>query len=67
MCYNTTAALRGKNPTQAGKIMEIKMICSDLDGTLLQYGRTELEPEVYELIAALADRDILFYPTSGRQ
>ena len=67
MCYNTTAALRGKNPIQAGKTMEIKMICSDLDGTLLQYGRTELEPEVYELIAALADRGILFCPASGRQ
>lgn len=47
--------------------MAIRMVCSDLDGTLLQYGRTELEPEVYELIAALADRGILFCPASGRQ
>ena len=56
-----------QNPIQAGTMMEIKMICSDLDGTLLQYDRTELEPEVYELIAALADRGILFCPASGRQ
>ena len=47
--------------------MSIKMICSDLDGTLLQYGRKELEPEVFPLIEALADRGILFCPASGRQ
>lgn len=47
--------------------MNIKMICSDLDGTLLQYGRKTLEPEVFVLIEALADRDILFCPASGRQ
>ena len=47
--------------------MSIKMICSDLDGTLLQYGRKTLEPEVFSLIEALADRGILFCPASGRQ
>lgn len=47
--------------------MNIKMICSDLDGTLLQYGRKTLEPEVFTLIEALADRGILFCPASGRQ
>lgn len=47
--------------------MSIKMICSDLDGTLLQYGRKTLEPEVFALIDALADRGILFCPASGRQ
>ena len=47
--------------------MSIKMICSDLDGTLLQYGRKTLEPEVFGLIEALADRGILFCPASGRQ
>ena len=45
--------------------MNTKMICSDLDGTLLQYGRKTLEPEVFVLIEALADRDILFCPASG--
>ena len=47
--------------------MSIKMICSDLDGTLLQYGRKTLEPEVFTLIEKLADRGILFCPASGRQ
>lgn len=47
--------------------MSIKMICSDLDGTLLQYGRKELEPEVFSLIEGLAAQGILFCPASGRQ
>lgn len=47
--------------------MSVKMICSDLDGTLLQYGRKTLEPEVFTLIEQLADRGILFCPASGRQ
>lgn len=47
--------------------MSIKMICSDLDGTLLQYGRKTLEAEVFTLIEQLADRGILFCPASGRQ
>lgn len=47
--------------------MAIKMICSDLDGTLLQYGKKTLEPETFELIEALSDRGILFCPASGRQ
>lgn len=47
--------------------MSIKMICSDLDGTLLPYGRKTLLPEVFPLIGKLADRGILFCPASGRQ
>lgn len=47
--------------------MPIKMICSDLDGTLLQYGRKTLEPEVFSLIEGLSRRGILFCPASGRQ
>lgn len=47
--------------------MSIKMICSDLDGTLLQYGRKELEPEVFSLIEGLTAQGILFCPASGRQ
>lgn len=47
--------------------MSIKMICSDLDGTLLQYGRKTLEPEVFSLIEELWERGILFCPASGRQ
>ncbi len=30
--------------------MSIKLICSDIDGTLLQYGRKELEGEIFEQI-----------------
>ena len=28
--------------------MSIRLICSDIDGTLLQYGRKELEGEIYK-------------------
>lgn len=45
----------------------IKLICSDLDGTLLQYGKKDLEPEALTLIRALAAKGILFAPASGRQ
>jgi Cof subfamily protein (haloacid dehalogenase superfamily) len=45
----------------------IKMIASDLDGTLLQNGKTELEPEVCSLIQSLTDMGILFVAASGRQ
>ena len=27
--------------------MSIKLICSDIDGTLLQYGKKELEDEIF--------------------
>ena len=46
--------------------MPIRLICSDIDGTLLQYGRKELEGEIFEQIQAArlcwkncADRRIL--------
>ena len=47
--------------------MSIKLICSDIDGTLLQYGRKELEGEIFEQIRELHRRGILFCPASGRQ
>ena len=47
--------------------MAIKMICSDIDGTLLQYGRQKLEGEIFDQIRALHNRGILFCPASGRQ
>ena len=28
--------------------MPIRLICSDIDGTLLQYGRKELEDEIFD-------------------
>lgn len=45
----------------------IKMICSDLDGTLLQYGKKDLEGEIFDQIRELSRRGILFCPASGRQ
>lgn len=47
--------------------MSIKLICSDIDGTLLQYGKKELESEIFEQIRELHRRGILFCPASGRQ
>ncbi len=46
----------------------IKLICSDLDGTLIPYGTpNELNEETYSLIRALTDRGMYFCPASGRQ
>ena len=47
--------------------MSIKLICSDIDGTLLQYGKKELEDEIFEQIRELHRRGILFCPASGLQ
>ena len=47
--------------------MSIKLICSDIDGTLLQYGKKELEDEIFEQIRELHRRGILFCPASGRR
>ena len=47
--------------------MSIRLICSDIDGTLLQYGKKELESEIFEQIRELHRRDILICPASGRQ
>ena len=47
--------------------MSIKLICSDIDGTLLQYGKKTLEAEILSQIKALSARGILFCPASGRQ
>lgn len=46
---------------------EIKMIVSDLDGTLLLNGKQNLEPEIFPVIHALRERGILFFAASGRQ
>ena len=47
--------------------MSIRLICSDIDGTLLQYGRKELEGEIFEQIRELHRHGILYCPASGRQ
>ncbi len=45
----------------------IKLIACDLDGTLLQNGAQQLEPDTCKLIGALLDRGVRFYAASGRQ
>lgn len=45
----------------------IKLIASDIDGTLLQNGAAEIAPEVFEEIHRLERKGILFCPASGRQ
>lgn len=47
--------------------MSIKMICSDLDGTILTYKQTVLSDRLIKQIRELHDRNIPFVPTSGRQ
>lgn len=44
----------------------IKYIASDLDGTLLQKGSQTLDPVVFDLIAELKEKGILFVAASGR-
>ena len=46
---------------------EIKLIVSDLDGTLLLNGSQELDPEIFALIRGLRKQGILFFAASGRQ
>ena len=45
----------------------IKLIASDLDGTLLQNGAQELTPRAIRLIREITQRGIHFVAASGRQ
>ena len=45
----------------------IRLIASDIDGTLLQNGSRELNPELFSLIDRLSEKGILFCAASGRQ
>lgn len=45
----------------------IKLIASDIDGTLLPEGQTDLSSEIYEIIRELNKHDIIFVAASGRQ
>ena len=47
--------------------MSIKLICSDIDGTLLQYGKKELESEIFEQIRELHRRGISCEGKTARQ
>lgn len=46
---------------------DIKMIASDVDGTLLVEGTSGLNPEFFEVIRELKKRGIVFVVASGRQ
>ena len=46
--------------------MGIRLVCIDLDGTLLQYGKKNWG-EIFDQIRALHDQGIIFCPASGRQ
>ena len=49
------------------RIEMIKLVASDLDGTLLLNGAQSVEDSMFETIGRLLDRGILFAPASGRQ
>ena len=44
----------------------IKLVASDIDGTLLPEGTAQINPEIFEVIRKLKERDILFVAASGR-
>lgn len=48
----------------AGKI---RLIASDLDGTLLQNGQITCNEELFPLLDELKEQDVYFVPASGRQ
>ena len=45
----------------------IRLVASDIDGTLLPYGEHTIPEEIFEEIHRLAGKGILFCPASGRQ
>ena len=45
----------------------IRLVASDIDGTLLPYGETAIPAEIFQEIVRLEKRGILFCPASGRQ
>lgn len=45
----------------------IKLVASDLDGTLLQNGAQELTPRALDLVRRLMEKGIVFVASSGRQ
>lgn len=47
--------------------MRIKLIASDMDGTLLLNGKRQVSPEQLAVIEDLLNQGILFVPASGRQ
>lgn len=46
---------------------QIKLIASDLDGTLLPFGTNEVSQKIFDLIREIRSRKIYFFMASGRQ
>lgn len=44
----------------------IKLVASDIDGTLLPEGTDQINPEIFEVIRKLKEKNILFAAASGR-
>lgn len=47
--------------------MNVKLIATDIDGTLLPEGTDRINPEIFEVILKLKERGIVFAAASGRQ
>ena len=47
--------------------MMIRLIATDIDGTLLVEGTNDLNPEIYDVIKKLKKRGVRFAAASGRQ
>lgn len=45
---------------------KIKLVCSDVDGTLVEEGKGNLNPEYYDEIRRLKEKGIMFAVVSGR-
>ena len=45
----------------------IRLVVSDIDGTLLEDGGHELNPELFEVILKLREKGMQFAAASGRQ
>lgn len=45
----------------------IKLVASDIDGTLVPEGTDQIDPELFEMIRELKKRGIMFAVASGRQ
>ena len=45
----------------------IKLVASDVDGTLVPDGTFEINPEIYDVIKKLKEKGITFVAASGRQ
>lgn len=54
-------------PKTLREVEMIKLIASDIDGTLLDEGCDNLNPELFEVIRKLKDKGVMFAAASGRQ